>query len=186
MTLNISFDIIVIGVGSMGSAACYYLSKRGYKVLGLEHFDISHEYGSHAGQSRIIRKAYFEHSDYVPLLERAYKNWKTIEQETGEQVYYKTGLLYAGTPESEIIKGVEQSAALYDVFPDHGHGIAFTYAAVWKCFGIVLPAGARMAVDLYMDCAATRRDLFAFRDKYSRHIVLDLCFLIIHINDHVI
>jgi sarcosine oxidase len=52
-----SYDVIVIGVGSMGSAACYYLSKRGYKVLGLEQFDISHEFGSHAGQSRIIRKA---------------------------------------------------------------------------------------------------------------------------------
>ncbi|HJS54633.1 MAG TPA: N-methyl-L-tryptophan oxidase [Chitinophagaceae bacterium] len=113
--MNTSFDIIVIGVGSMGSAACYYLSKRGYKVLGLEQFDISHEFGSHAGQSRIIRKAYFEHPDYVPLLEKAYKNWKTFEWATGEQVYYKTGLLYAGNPDNEIIKGVERSAALYDI-----------------------------------------------------------------------
>ena len=55
MTSANSFDAIVIGVGSMGSAACYYLSKRGYKILGLEQFDISHELGSHAGQSRIIR-----------------------------------------------------------------------------------------------------------------------------------
>lgn len=115
MAFNTSFDVIVIGVGSMGSAACYYLSKRGYKVLGLEQFDISHEYGSHAGQSRIIRKAYFEHSDYVPLLERAYENWKMLEQEIGEQLYYKTGLLYAGNPNNEIIKGVKQSAALYNI-----------------------------------------------------------------------
>ena len=101
---NSSFDIIVIGVGSMGSASCYNLAKRGYKVLGLEQFDISHEFGSHAGQSRIIRKAYFEHPDYVPLLERAYKNWKALEWETGKQVYFKTGLLYAGNPNNEIIK----------------------------------------------------------------------------------
>ncbi len=99
----------------MGSATCYYLAKRGYKVLGLEQFDISHEFGSHAGQSRIIRKAYFEHSDYVPLLERAYENWKTLEQETGEQLYFKTGLLYAGTLNNEMIKGVKQSAALYNI-----------------------------------------------------------------------
>ena len=115
MSVNTSFDVIVIGVGSMGSAACYYLAKRGYKVLGLEQFDISHELGSHAGQSRIIRKAYFEHSDYVPLLEKAYKNWKEFEDETGEQLYFKTGLLYAGTANNEIIKGVKQSAALYNI-----------------------------------------------------------------------
>jgi len=115
MSPNTSFDVIVIGVGSMGSATCYYLSRRGYKVLGLEQFDISHELGSHAGQSRIIRKAYFEHPDYVPLLERAYENWKTLEKETGERVYFKTGLLYAGNSDNEIIKGLKQSAALYDV-----------------------------------------------------------------------
>ena len=115
MATENSFDVIVIGVGSMGSATCCYLSKRGYKVLGLEQFAISHEFGSHAGQSRIIRKAYFEHPDYVPLLERAYENWKTLEQETGEQVYFKTGLLYAGNPDNEIIKGVKRSAALYNI-----------------------------------------------------------------------
>lgn len=115
MKKTASFDVVVIGVGSMGSATCYYLSKRGYKVLGLEQFDITHEFGSHAGQSRIIRKAYFEHPDYVPLLERAYENWKTFEKETGEQLYFKTGLLYAGTSTNEIIKGVKQSASLYNI-----------------------------------------------------------------------
>lgn len=115
MSSAISFDAIVAGVGSMGSSTCYYLAKRGYKVLGLEQFDISHELGSHAGQSRIIRKAYFEHPDYVPLLERAYQNWKHIERETGEQLYFKTGLLYAGTPTNEIIKGVKLAASLYNI-----------------------------------------------------------------------
>src|SRR6188474_2080863 len=55
-----NYDVIVIGVGSMGSSACYWLAKRGYKVLGLEQFEIPHVLGSHGGQSRIIRKAYFE------------------------------------------------------------------------------------------------------------------------------
>ena len=115
MGKSTSFDVIIIGVGSMGSATCYYLSKRGYKVLGLEQFDISHEFGSHAGQSRIIRKAYFEHPDYVPLLEKAYKNWKEFEEKIGEQLYFKTGLLYAGRSNNEMIKGVKQSAALYNI-----------------------------------------------------------------------
>ena len=115
MSRNISFDAIVIGVGSMGSATCYYLAKRGYKVLGLEQFDITHEFGSHTGQSRIIRKAYFEHPDYVPLMEKAYENWKQLEDETGEHLYFKTGLLYAGNSNNEIIKGVKLAASLYNI-----------------------------------------------------------------------
>ena len=110
------FDVIVIGVGSMGSSACYHLSKRGYKVLGLEQFDITHENGSHTGQSRIIRKAYFEHPDYVPLLSRAYQGWKDLEEETGEQIYFKTGLLYSGGTDDEIIKGVKLAASLYNIY----------------------------------------------------------------------
>ena len=110
-----SFDAIVIGVGSMGSSACYFLAKGGYKVLGLEQFEISHEFGSHAGQSRIIRKAYFENSDYVPLLNRAYENWKNLESETNTHLYFKTGLVYFGSPNHTLIQGVKRSAALYDV-----------------------------------------------------------------------
>jgi len=115
MKQSTSYDVIVIGVGSMGSAACYYLSKRGYKVLGLEQFGIAHEFGSHAGQSRIIRKAYFEHPDYVPLLEKAYENWRSFEKQVGEQLYFETGLLYAATSTNEMIKGVKRSAALYNI-----------------------------------------------------------------------
>ena len=109
------YDAIIIGVGSMGSAACYWLAKRGYKVLGLEQFEIPHEQGSHAGQSRIIRKAYFEHPDYVPLLQRAYYNWQQLEKTTGIQVYFKTGLLYQGPDGHEMMKGVRKAASLYDI-----------------------------------------------------------------------
>jgi sarcosine oxidase len=109
------FDVIVIGVGSMGSAACAFLSERGFRVLGLEQFDIVHEKGSHTGQSRIIRKAYFEHPDYVPLLERSYENWSKLESNTNEKVYHKTGILYFGAPGSETISGIKSAAFLYDI-----------------------------------------------------------------------
>jgi sarcosine oxidase len=112
---NTSFDVIVIGIGSMGSSACYYLAQRGYRVLGIEQFDISHEFGSHAGQSRIIRKAYFENSDYVPLLNRACENWKALEEETATQLYYRTGLVYFGNPHHLLMQGVKQSASLYNI-----------------------------------------------------------------------
>ena len=110
-----NFDVIVIGVGSMGSSTCYHLAKQGFNVLGLEQFDIPHDQGSHAGQSRIIRKAYFEHPDYVPLLERAYQNWKELEAVAQAQVYFPTGLLYAGKPGDVLIKGVRESADKYNL-----------------------------------------------------------------------
>ena len=110
-----NFDVIVLGVGSMGSSTCYHLAKQGVKVLGLEQFDIPHEMGSHGGQSRLIRKAYFEHPDYVPLLERAYRNWQTIEQLSGVSIYTKTGLLYFGKPDQPLIKGVKESAEKYGI-----------------------------------------------------------------------
>jgi len=113
--MKTEFDVIVLGVGSMGSATCYYLASRGHRVLGLEQFDIPHDQGSHAGQSRIIRKAYFEHPDYVPLLKRAYENWKEIETKSGSQIYFPTGLLYAGKPDDILIKGVRESAKKYQV-----------------------------------------------------------------------
>lgn len=109
------YDVIVMGVGSMGSSACYYLAKQGYRVLGLEQFSIPNELSSHAGQSRIIRKAYFEHPDYVPLLERAYHNWAELENESREKIYYQTGLLYAGPLHHPMIEGVKQSASRYDI-----------------------------------------------------------------------
>jgi sarcosine oxidase len=109
------YDVIVIGVGSMGAAACWYLAKQDYKVLGIEQFDIPHEQGSHAGQSRIIRKAYFEHSNYVPLLERAYHNWKELEALTFSQVYYRTGIIYFGSPDSTMIKGTRGAAHQYNI-----------------------------------------------------------------------
>ena len=115
MTDHSKYDVIVIGVGSMGSATCYYLAKQGIKVLGLEQFNIPNDKSSHTGQSRIIRKAYFEHPDYVPLLERAYDNWAELESASGMQVYYETGLLYCGMPDHPVIKGVRLSADMYDI-----------------------------------------------------------------------
>lgn len=113
------FDAIVIGVGSMGASTCYALAKRGLKILGLEQFGIPHQFGSHTGQSRIIRKAYFEHPDYVPLLLKAYEGWQELESRTGAQLYYPTGFLYFGPKDHELLRGVKQSANLYNLPLEH-------------------------------------------------------------------
>jgi len=76
------FDVIVVGVGGMGSSACYHLARRGVRVLGLEQFNIPHDKGSSHGFTRMIRSAYYEHPDYVPLIRRAFQLWTQLEDES--------------------------------------------------------------------------------------------------------
>lgn len=104
MTTN-NLDVIVIGVGAMGSAACYHLARRGVRVLGIEQFEIPHNKGSSHGLSRMIRGAYYEHPDYVPLLRRAFQLWRQIEGEALTQVLHVTGGLYIGPREGELVAG---------------------------------------------------------------------------------
>lgn len=113
--MNNPYDAIVIGIGSMGSSAAYHLAKNGAKVLGLEQFLITHDQGSHAGQSRVIRKSYFEHPDYVPFLERSYELWHELERMTGAEVYVRTGLLYSGRPLHPLMRGSRLSADSYGI-----------------------------------------------------------------------
>jgi len=106
------YDAIVVGVGGMGSAALYHLARRGKRVLGLERFDVPHELGSSHGYTRIIRLAYFEHSDYVPLARRAYELWRELQTEAGEQLLHITGIVEGGT---RIYDGVLRSCADHDL-----------------------------------------------------------------------
>jgi sarcosine oxidase len=106
------YDVVVVGVGGMGSSALYHLARRGKRVLGLERFDLLHEHGSSHGLTRIIRLAYFEHPDYVPLLRRAYELWRELEPETGEQLLHTTGIIEGGP---EILDGVLRSCAAHAI-----------------------------------------------------------------------
>ena len=103
--MNKAYDVIVAGVGAHGSAACWRLASRGLRVLGLERFDIPNTRGSSHGVTRIIRLAYFEHPDYVPLLRRAYELWRETERASGEQLLFITGGVDAGRPDSMIVSG---------------------------------------------------------------------------------
>ena len=106
------YDVVVVGVGGMGSSTLYHLARRGKRVLGLERFDLLHEQGSSHGLTRIIRLAYFEHPDYVPLLRRAYELWRELETEAGEQLLHVTGIVEGG---DRILDGVLRSCAEHDL-----------------------------------------------------------------------
>jgi sarcosine oxidase len=105
------FDTIVLGLGGFGSGAAYHLARRGVRVLGLDQFGPAHDRGSSHGETRIIRKAYFEHPDYVPLLLRAYDLWADLEAESQRQLFWRCGLMLAGLPDSEAISGARFSAS---------------------------------------------------------------------------
>lgn len=100
-----TYDVIVIGLGGMGSAAAYHLAARGQRVLGLEKFTPAHDRGSSHGGSRIIRQSYFEDPAYVPLLLRAYELWEQLARDSGDEVYRLTGGLYVGPEDSLTVAG---------------------------------------------------------------------------------
>jgi monomeric sarcosine oxidase len=104
------YDTIVLGVGGVGSAALYHLAQRGQRVLGIERFEPVHDRGSSHGQTRLIRQAYYEHPDYVPLLKRAYALWHELSAERGLQLLHQVGVLQVGRPEGQIIPGILASA----------------------------------------------------------------------------
>lgn len=104
------YDVVVVGLGGMGSAAAYHLARRGSKVLGLEAHSPVHTFGSSHGESRIIRMAYMEHPDYVPLLRRAYELWEQLQSEASAEILRLTGGLFVGSPEGPVVGGSLRSA----------------------------------------------------------------------------
>jgi sarcosine oxidase len=105
-----TFDVIVIGAGGMGSATAFELTRRGRSVLALEQFPLVHDRGSSHGHTRIIRRAYYEHPAYVPLVRRAFERWYDLEQRTGRHLLTECECLSIGTPDGEVVTGVLASA----------------------------------------------------------------------------
>jgi sarcosine oxidase len=157
------FDIAVIGLGAMGSAALYELAARGQRAVGFDRFEPGHAHGSSHGESRLIRLAYSEDPAYVPLLHLAYRNWRRLEAMAGERVLNLTGIVEAGVPGSTMVADSLRSAV------EHGlaHEVlssaqvaarfpAFDLPSDWDCVfqpdaGFLEP---ERAVGLYLKLAA--------------------------------
>ncbi len=108
-----TYDVIVLGLGGVGSAAAFAIAKQGHQILGIDQYSPPHNRGSSHGETRIIRKSYFEHPSYVPLLCRAYDLWRELESRTGSQLYHATGLLEIGPADGVVVPGVLTSAAQF-------------------------------------------------------------------------
>jgi sarcosine oxidase len=130
-----TYDVIVVGLGAMGSATSYHLARRGLRVLGIDRHAPPHDMGSSHGLTRIIREAYYEHPLYVPLVRRAFELWTELEPEaTNERtpdtapsglspvslpassfpptppLLVRNGGLTIGRPDSSLVRGALLSA----------------------------------------------------------------------------
>jgi sarcosine oxidase len=97
-----NFDVAVIGMGALGSAAAYQLAGRGVSVVAFEQFELGHVRGASHDTSRIIRTSYGA-PEYVRLAQAAYRDWAELESVTGETLVTITGGLVffpAGGPYS--------------------------------------------------------------------------------------
>jgi len=108
-----SFDVAIIGLGVMGSAALAALARRGLRVVGIDRFAPGHDRGSSHGKTRVIRLGYFEHPSYVPLVRAAYPLWRELEAGSGEALLTITGIVEIGAPESDLVAGTLRSLRLH-------------------------------------------------------------------------
>ena len=108
-------NVIVIGLGAMGSAAAQHLAERGCKVRGFDRFSPPHVFGSSHGLTRIFRQAYFEDRRYVPLLMRSFELWKRLERDTGVRLLHLPGALVLGPESGELVKRSAESAQEFNL-----------------------------------------------------------------------
>jgi monomeric sarcosine oxidase len=106
----VRYDAIVLGIGGIGSAALCHFASRGVRAIGIDRFQPPHGRGSSHGQTRVIRQAYFEHPDYVPLLIESYRLWRDLEQRTGRTLLHQIGLVEIGPADGVVVPGVLRAA----------------------------------------------------------------------------
>ena len=143
MTSTTAADVLILGLGGMGSAAAYHLARRRQRVIGLEQFTPAHDLGSSHGRSRIIREAYFEHPAYVPLIQRAYDLWEILQREDDTRLLLRTGGVMIGPEDGVLVQGALTSARTHALAHEllDGSGLRARYpafsvtagtAAVWE------------------------------------------------------
>jgi sarcosine oxidase len=113
--MGFTYDVIVLGGGTMGLACAWELAKRGKRSLVLEQFGLVHDRGAHSGQTRIFRHAYAEGAEYIPLVMRADRLWEDLESEAGTKVLHRVGGLEMAAPGHQHARRARESAAQYSI-----------------------------------------------------------------------
>lgn len=113
------FDTIIIGAGSMGLAAAYYSAKSGHTTLAIDAHTPPHDFGTHHGETRLIRFAYGEGEKYVPFVLRAKALWEELEQLTNTQMLKPVGVLNFAKANDEFLQNVKKSAEKFQLSVEH-------------------------------------------------------------------
>jgi sarcosine oxidase len=110
-----SAEVIVVGLGAMGSAACRQLAARGVSVIGIDQYAPPHAWGSTHGDTRITRVAIGEGREYVPLARRSHELWREIERDSGDQLLTQPGIVILAHPSSTFLAETRAAARLYEI-----------------------------------------------------------------------
>ena len=165
-----NFDVIIVGLGAMGSAAADHLTRRGYRVLGLDQHRRGHGYGASHGKSRFIREAYFERPEYVSLVQRAYGQWRDLEARTGRKLLEITGGLWMGPPGSRIVEGSLESARrhglAHELLDAAEIGRRYGFVVGEQVSGLLEPNAGVLQPE---DCVAAQLDEALRRGARLRH-----------------
>lgn len=108
-------EVAVIGLGAVGSSAAWRLAARGHDVLGFEQFEPGNAWGGSTGKTRLFRVACLEHPGLTPIARRARDLWRELETSSGERLFFETGGLMIGPPDSRIIEGTLRAAEAHDL-----------------------------------------------------------------------
>jgi sarcosine oxidase len=139
--VNSSYDVAVIGIGTMGSFACCELARRGARVIGFDRFIPPHGRGSHSGDTRVFRIAYAEHPDYVPLALRSSDLWDQYAAIGKAPLLHRCGMLSVGPQESDLISGIHKSSAIHGL-----EAIQYTSAEIRRAFPAFAPDEGHVGV----------------------------------------
>jgi sarcosine oxidase len=118
MTVSERADVVVVGLGAMGSAVCAQLATRGATVIGVDQYDPPHPYGSTHGETRMTRVAVGEGPEYVPLVRRSHELWREIEAQTGTRLLTQPGGLIMSRPGGWFFEGTRELARRFEIEHD--------------------------------------------------------------------
>lgn len=112
---SVDADVVVVGLGALGSHAAWRLASRGLRVVALEQFGLAHDRGSSHGQTRLFRVACLEHPNLVRIAQRSRQLWDELQAKTGSTILDITGGLMLGPPGTEVIDGTLAAADAHDL-----------------------------------------------------------------------
>ncbi|MBA3378694.1 MAG: FAD-dependent oxidoreductase, partial [Chloroflexia bacterium] len=108
-------DVVIVGGGTMGTAAGWALARQGARVVVLEQFQHVHAFGSHGGKTRIFRHAYAEGPRYVPWAIEADRLWSELQERTGNPFMHRIGCIDISGPDNDRAHVARASAVEYGI-----------------------------------------------------------------------